>query len=241
MRFKTCCIILIQCALASSWSASLAAESEERIVLREDFNDLAGWQHFQFPSISKYSTFTITRKDDDAFLKMESADSASGIIFQRPFKVYEDSKLTWRWKVENVIAGGDARTRSGDDFSARLYVLFEMDLKNAGFFKRRRAEIARRYYGGFSVDTALCYIWANRAHKERFMPNPYAKEVMMVPMQAGSAKVGKWVVQKVEIASDYRQAFDKPAPAIATLALMCDTDQTGERSTAYIDFIELLR
>ena len=44
--------------------------------------------------------------------------------------------------------------------------------------------------------------------------------------------------ESVNVLEDYRKAFGKDPPAMAGLAVMSDTDNTGESAEAYLDFIE---
>ena len=51
--------------------------------------------------------------------------------------------------------------------------------------------------------------------------------------------MGKWIMEEVNILEDYKKAFGKNPPKKASLAIMSDSDNTGESATAWIDFIEL--
>ena len=59
--------------------------------------------------------------------------------------------------------------------------------------------------------------------------------------EEGSGNVGKWVTEEVNLLNDYRMAFAQAPPATASLALMSDSDNTGESAIAGIDFVEVYR
>lgn len=63
----------------------------------------------------------------------------------------------------------------------------------------------------------------------------------MIVLQAGDANAGKWIEQEINIVDDYLRAFGKNPPAIASLAIMNDSDNTGESATSYVDYIEVFR
>lgn len=63
----------------------------------------------------------------------------------------------------------------------------------------------------------------------------------MILLQQGRENVGKWVEQEVNIIEDYQKAFGEKPPLEASLAIMSDSDDTGERATAYVGFIEVFR
>ena len=61
----------------------------------------------------------------------------------------------------------------------------------------------------------------------------------MIPMEQGKENLGAWQTYSVNILEDYRKIFGMDPPAIASLAIMGDSDNTGESSLAFIDFIRL--
>jgi hypothetical protein len=63
----------------------------------------------------------------------------------------------------------------------------------------------------------------------------------MVIMERGKERLGRWVEESVNVLADYRQAFGKDPPAIAGIAVMSDTDNTGTSAEAYLDYIEIGR
>ena len=50
-----------------------------------------------------------------------------------------------------------------------------------------------------------------------------------------------WQDEEINILQDYRSAFGKEPPSIASIAIMNDSDNTGQQSVSYIDFIEVFR
>jgi hypothetical protein len=59
-------------------------------------------------------------------------------------------------------------------------------------------------------------------------------------LKRGAAKVGQWVEETADIARDYRKAFGFDPPPTASIAIMNDSDNTGEASVSYVEFIEIL-
>ena len=61
--------------------------------------------------------------------------------------------------------------------------------------------------------------------------------------QSGAALAGTWVTETHDIYADYRRIVggggDGEPPRIEGIALMTDTDDTGERAVAYYDAITL--
>jgi hypothetical protein len=63
----------------------------------------------------------------------------------------------------------------------------------------------------------------------------------MVPLRSGPGLAGRWLTEERNILEDYRQAFGEDPPAVAGLAFMNDSDNTGESSVSWIDWIEIFR
>jgi Protein of unknown function (DUF3047) len=210
---------------------------EEIVVLNETFNTLENWEPFYFPKISAHSTYTLT---EDHVLKTESRGSASAIIFKTPFNVYQYPRLTWRWQVENIYQKGDAAKKSGDDYPLRLYVMFAYDPAKAGLGKKFKYTTAKILYGKYPPHSTLNYIWANREQAARILTNPYASEAKMIVLQQGEKKIRTWQAERVNILDDYRQVFGEDPPVMARLAIMNDSDNTGEHSISFIDDIKIV-
>ncbi len=220
----------------------LAGSAEDDLVfIREDFNDLENWSPLTFPKIKAHTTYSIQSEGEAGYLKAESRASASGIIFKREFKVYEFSKVRWRWKVSNVFKKGNALKKSGDDYPLRVYIIFKYDPETASFGQKIKYGLAKSIYGEYPPHSSLNYIWANMAHTEEIIPNPYASEAMMIPLRTGDEYAGTWVEEDINIIEDYHRAFGEDPPASGSLAIMNDSDNTGEAAVSFIDFIEVFR
>ena len=223
-------------------SAAVPVHSEERTVfLREDFNDLNKWKPLYFPKIEKHSSYAIESNDSESYLKAESHASASAVVYKGEINIYQYPRMGWRWKVENVYRNGNATTKSGDDYPLRIYIVFKYDPEKAGFMEKLQYKAAKLIYGEYPPHSSLNYIWANRDHRERIITNAYTEKAKMVLLQKGESNVGKWLIHDVNIIEDYQEAFGHRPPPIASIAVMNDSDNTGEKSVSYLDYIEVYR
>lgn len=221
--------------------AAAVASQEQDILFREDFSNLDEWRAVTFPKIRKHTVYTIENSGTEGYLKAESNASASGIVYKKEFNVFEYPRVRWRWKVLNVYRKGDAGEKSGDDYPLRIYVVFKYNPQKASFGQKLKYGLARVIYGEYPPHSSLNYIWANKPQQERIITNPYADEAKMFVLQRGEKNAGRWIEEEVNIVSDYRKAFGTDPPAVASLAIMNDSDNTGEKSTSFVDFIEVFR
>ena len=218
---------------------AVSAEAERHFFLNEQFASLENWKPFSFPKIKQHSRYFVVRKKGATWLQTASSASASAIIYQQSFDVYRFPHLKWRWRVDNVYQKGDARKKSGDDYPIRIYVMFAYDPQKAGFMEKIKYNAARLLYGAYPPYSSLNYIWANKKHLQKVMDNPYTDRARMILMEAGSENLRKWREYEVDILRDYRQAFGEDPPAVAHLAIMNDSDDTGEAAKSQVDYIQL--
>ncbi|MBM9512932.1 DUF3047 domain-containing protein [Desulfogranum marinum] len=214
---------------------------KESVFFEESFTSLSRWKLFTFPGIPVSSEYRLTTEDAVPCLHMESDGGASALVFDQLFNVYEYPKLQWRWKVRNVYHKGDSTTKQGDDYPARLYVMFRYDAETASFAKQIQYGIAKLLYGEYPPDSSLNYIWANRVDARDIITNAYTDQAKMIPVSKGEKDLGSWQTYTVDIVADYRKAFRKEPPKEATVAVMIDADDTGETARACIDFIRIFR
>jgi hypothetical protein len=218
----------------------LPSHPEERsIFLREEFHNLDLWEPLNFPKIKKHSIYGIESHANESYLRAESMASASALIFKNEFNSYDFPIIRWRWKVRNIYQKGDAKTKKGDDYPIRIYIAFKYDPEKAGFFERVKYGLAKTFYGSYPPHSTLNYIWANKTHEERVITSTYTEQSRMILLEQGAKNVGKWQTHEVDIIRDYQLAFGKEPPPIASIAIMNDSDNTGEQSVSYIDYIEI--
>ena len=217
------------------------AAAQGGVLLREEFNDLAKWRPVTFPKIKEHTRYSIENQGRESVLRAESRASASAIVYRNPFNVYDYPRLHWKWKIENVYDKGNARTKEGDDYPLRIYVLFEYDPEKAGAYDKAKYGLANAFYGEYPPHSALNYIWTSREDESGIITNPYASNTKMIVLQKGKRNLGRWIVEERNILDDYRRAFGTDPPAMATLGIMNDSDNTKEASVSYVGFIEVYR
>jgi hypothetical protein len=176
-----------------------------------------GWTERSFHGHTRYQ---VVSDDGNRVLRAESEGAASGLVYELAFDPREFPILAWRWKVENLVAASDPSRRSGDDYPARVYVVFPH-----WFFPRTRS---------------LVYIWATDFPLDTPVPNPFTGNAVMIAVRSGPKDMGRWVEERRNLVEDFRAAFGQDPPRAGAVALMTDTDQTGERAVAYYDHLRLL-
>lgn len=171
---------------------------------------LQGWQSKKFKGETRYE---IVEDGATSVLRATSKASASGLVYETEYDPADYPVLSWRWKIDHIIEAGNSLTKAGDDYAARVYVVFPH-----WFFPKTRS---------------LNYIWANRLAKDSFQPNAYTSNAMMIAVESGPEKSGQWQTVRRNIVEDYRRAFGEDPPKVGAIAIMTDTDNTGEHAVAW--------
>jgi len=203
--------LLLLLLVPSSTGAENSAVMPECEIIIDDFAHgiKPEWNNKSFKGTTEY---TWIKENDRTFVRATSKDSASGLFYEIEFDPQQYPYLTWQWKVDNIIASGDATRKSGDDYGARVYVVFP-----SFFFWKTRA---------------LNYIWANKLPKEQGVPNPFTSNAIMISVESGRAETGKWITETRNIYEDYKRFFGQDPPKVGAIAIMTDTDNTGESASA---------
>jgi len=90
----------------------------------ENFDTLLNWESLTFPKIKKHSVYTIITDKGGSLVRAESSGSASALQYKKTFNVYAYPNIRWRWKAEKVYEQGSVKTREGDDYPIRVYIIF---------------------------------------------------------------------------------------------------------------------
>jgi hypothetical protein len=184
--------------------------AEEFRVSRFYTEGLTGWETKIFKDKTSY---TLLQENGTTVVKAQSRASASALYKKVTLDPLHYRYLRWSWKVAGTINKAQEKSKAGDDFAARVYVVFP-----GHFFWQTRA---------------INYIWANHLPVGNSFPSPFTRNAMMLAVESGQANVGQWLSEERDILSDYRHLFGEDPHEIGAIAFMTDTDNTGEEATAW--------
>lgn len=232
------CLLIILTMTMLLFTPSLHAQMLEQ-GFREDFETLSDWKPLIFPKIPRHTEYRIEKEGSKNILVAEANASASGLIYTKSFNINKTPIIKWRWKVSNIFQAGDEKKKSGDDYPLRIYVVFKYNPANAGVLEKAQYAAAKLIYGEYPPHSSLNYIWANKKYPENILPNTYTAKAQMILLQKGPDRTGQWIDERVNALADYRKAFGANPPVEASIAIMADSDNTGEKSRSYVAFIEV--
>jgi hypothetical protein len=191
------------------------------------------WKPLTFPKIDRHTIYTVTKEEEVTAIKAVSQASASGLTREINVDLNEYPILSWRWKVLNVLNKADVTRKQGDDYPARIYVTFGYDPRRVGFLERTKFETYKLLYGRYPPLAALNYIWESKAPKGTIVSSPYTDRSKLIVVESGTALINQWIDEHRNIFEDYKKAFGNEPPSVSGVAIMTDTDNTGESAVAY--------
>lgn len=199
-----------------------------------------GWKPLTFKKIPKLTTYELVKDGAQVVVKAMSDSSASGLTKEVRIDPKEFPIVRWRWKVENLLQKSNATRKDGDDYPARLYITFEYDPDRVSFGKKLKYKAGQALFGDIPIG-AISYVWETKAPVGAIIDNAYTDFVKMVVVESGPSSIGLWVDESRNIYEDYRKAFGEDPPMINGVAIMSDTDNTKERTTAYYGDIVFMK
>lgn len=231
--------VLALFALLAVLSAATALAIDDRVIagafstMRAGAALPPGWTSLEAANIKVRTRYALVDDNGVTVLRADSQSGASGLSRSVRVDPAELPWLRWRWKISNIIEQADLRTREGDDFPARVYVMFDYPLDKLPFLERNKLRLARALFDPHLPAATLCYVWDGKAPAGTIATSAYTERVKVIVVESGAARARQWVDVERNIARDFRAAFGEEAPPVSAIAVATDTDNTGTAATAF--------
>jgi hypothetical protein len=187
------------------------ADSAQRRIPILNPADLEGWKPEIFKNKTHYEIATI---DGQTVLEAQSHDAASGLVRRIRVDLTKTPYLHWRWRIDNVLHNVDEKTKRGDDYPARIYVI----VSGGWFFWQTRA---------------LNYVWSSDQPVGSTWPNAFTGNAVMLAVRSGDSQLRQWHSESRNVLQDLSTYLHKSFTHIDAVAIMTDTDNSGQNATAY--------
>jgi hypothetical protein len=195
-----------------------------------DFSFDKGWVHEPLSKLKRDTRYSLVQEDGHTVLRAVADRSASAYVahIQPPASV--PTSLSWRWKTDALVPGADNRERSKEDAPLRVMVAFDGDLSTLPEAERRRFQVAKSLTGQELPFATLMYIWSDLVPPETIIASTHTSQVKMLVVASGAAGLGSWQSVRRNLAQDYKRAFGAEPGPVLNVAVMTDTDNTGEKA-----------
>ncbi len=174
-----------------------------------------GWKEKAFSGNTRYS---LEDYGTALAIKGVAAGTASALYKDANVNLKETPFLSWEWKINNVFDNVKEKKKSGDDFPARLYVVYQR-----GIFKWSTV--------------AINYVWSSQYPVGESWNSAYTSKSKIIVLQSGDSEAGSWVAEKRNIAEDFQTLFNIDVSKLDGYAVMVDGDNTGSTGTSWFSKI----
>ncbi len=173
---------------------------------------IAEWPQRAFEGATSYRLVTTAERPA---VEATAEDAASALYREVEIDIKATPILEWRWRID-ALPGSDAdeRTRAGDDYAARVYVVRE------GLFGQLSAR-------------ALNYVWSREVATGTRWANAFTDRAHMIAVASGPERAGEWVTHRRDLRADWRAAFGDSLERIHGIAIMTDSDNTDGTARAH--------
>jgi hypothetical protein len=178
--------------------------------VRFPMSDLSSWEKKSFKGDTVY---TAEKEAGSVVVRAESSNAASGYFRNISLDSKKYPYINWSWKIQGVVPVADPSLKAGDDYAARVYLVFPGRL----FWQTR----------------SIVYVWSDRLPVGKIFPSPYSDRVAVVAVESGNRNAGIWRHERRNYVEDYRGYFHSGPDDPAAVAFMTDTDNTGSHALAW--------
>lgn len=192
----------------------------------------AAWVHQTLPGKTPV-LFTASRSDGRDAMLAHSVSAASALRHKVRVEPDQLDRLSFSWKVPQLIAGADLARRDSDDSPVRVILAFEGD---RGKFAPRDAmlsELMRTLTGEELPYATLMYVWCNKRPPGSVVLNPRTDRIRKIVVESGAARLNQWLDYERDIRADFERAFGERPGALVGVAIMTDSDNTRSDASAW--------
>ena len=191
----------------------LAAVTAFNVTSAPDLFDgfAEGWrQQWQEQRLFARPTQYDTVRDGGQLVLHARSETANAGLLRKVWQpAPTHGRLSWRWKIQQPLtANPGERSRAGDDYAARVFVVFETSL--------------------LPLQTrAINYVWAAHEPVGAVFASPHTGNVAMIVLRSGATEAGTWQMERRDVLADYRAFFGEAPRSITAVAVLVDTDHAG--------------
>lgn len=194
---------------AGFWPVAALAVAMNVTVGNFSGGDLDGWTPQTFQGMTIYR---LVAQDGRRVLEADSQGTASGLVREMRVDLEKLPYLNWSWRAKDVLPGIDERTKAGDDYPARVYVIVS---DGVAFWRAR----------------TLIYVWSSRQPAGSIWENAFTANARVMALQSG--KASGWATERRDVRADFKACFNDDITFIDAVAIMTDTDNSKQEAIAW--------
>ena len=179
--------------------------------------NITKWKEKSFLDNTQYSI--ATPSGQRASILANSEGTASGLFYEKDIDLNKTPWLSWSWKVDTFPTITDEKTKEGDDFAARVYIVVR---------------------DGWTIlsTKAISYVWSQQHQEGTAWPNPFTGDKAMM-LSVENSKAGEWRTEKRNLKEDLKRLFGKDFDKVDAIAIMTDADNSQSKAVSYYSNLKL--
>jgi hypothetical protein len=203
----------------------------------------APWRVIGLPEQSKpFTRFSIVTQDGQRVLRVEAVASYGNLVHPLGDSAAGARQLSWRWRVDELVAGADLRRKEADDSPIKVCALFDLPMAALPFADRQLLRVARIGAGEILPSASVCYVWDNQLAPGTVLDNAFTRRVRTLVLRGPETPLRGWVSEQRDVAADFLRLFGdeaKTVPPLMGVAVGADADNTKGHSLAFVGPIML--
>lgn len=210
LKCRILCVYFSVSAFSFPVFASGDSEKTANVEMLTDA-DTSSWQEKTFKG---HTIYEFMPDEGGITLKAQCNGTASAFYKGMAVDLTKTPYLHWSWKIDGTHSNLDDVSKGGDDYAARVYVVY-------------RGELLWQI-------NAMNYVWANKQEKDASWKNAYSERAMMIAQESGEPEnKDKWVNETRDVRHDFKEYFGLDVRRIEGVAVMTDCDNGGGTATGY--------
>ncbi|MDA9556150.1 DUF3047 domain-containing protein [Vibrio sp.] len=210
-----------------------------------EIEELTHWEPLTFEKIPNQTQYSIQSLSQNKVIQAVSSDSASALVWNGSIDINQTPYMHWCWLVTQGVEQGNAKKKEGDDYAARISVLFEYDADIASWGDRVTFNAYEALYGEYPPMTTLSYFWANTLKQEEHVFSAYTDTLSLTAIRDKSdlhrvessvkptTPSSPLFCEKRNLLKDHQNYFGRLPTKLQGVAIMTDTDNTKGQAHAY--------
>ncbi len=190
------------------------------------------WHHLSLPG-KRATRFQSVRLDGRDAVSVTADASASMLRKRLRIEPGALGRMSFSWKVPELIAQADMAERDADDAPVRVVLAFEGDRSTWSARNAMLSEMARVLTGEEMPYATLMYVWCNRRAPGTVIVNPRTDRIRKLVVESGPQRLGRWLDYERDVRADFIRAFGEEPGALVAVGVMSDTDNTRTHAQAW--------
>jgi hypothetical protein len=226
--------------IAASSAPAAHAQSASAAPLVTPFSEAkpgsalpSGWAPVKINDQKKPTIYDFVDEQGVVVLHAMADGAASLVGYKTTFDLNAAPIISWRWKVARLIGSADNSVASKEDSPVRVVLEFDGDKSKLSLADRSTIATGKILSGRELPYATMMYIWSNKEPVGKVVPNPRSGRVQMIVASSGASGVGTWQTLSRNAVDDYRKAFNEEPGRLTGVAVLTDTDNTGEKVEAW--------